>query len=61
MIPTLNTKGDALCAWCGKLHRQRGWFCSRACDDEEMARRVGLTRVLYAIRDAARAAMRRPA
>ena len=33
-----------------------GWFCSDACDGEDMARRVGLVRVAYAITDAARAA-----
>jgi hypothetical protein len=56
MLPTLNKHGDAVCAWCNRMHRNKGWFCSVECDDEEMARRVGLTRLLYAIRDAARAA-----
>jgi hypothetical protein len=33
-----------------------GWFCSTACDDADMARRVGLVRLCYAITDAARTA-----
>ena len=33
-----------------------GWFCSPACDDDDMARRVGLVRLCYAITAAARAA-----
>ena len=33
-----------------------GWFCSSACDDADMARRVGLVRLAYAITTAAREA-----
>lgn len=32
-----------------------GWFCSARCDDADMARRVGLVRLCYAITAAARA------
>lgn len=60
MTPTLNKHGDTLCAYCGKLHRRRGWFCSTECDDAELTLRHVWLRLAIALNAAARAA-RRPA
>jgi hypothetical protein len=42
MLPTINDKGDTCCAWCNRMHRRAGWFCSPACDWSERLHRAGV-------------------